>query len=161
MFVAGILNRWYMIELKDGFQGEQILVLPKLIVDAMETDPLLSRLHITDIGYFPKALHHRRERKAPINQFVFIYCIDGDGWYRVGEHTYTVTSNQYFILPAGVPHAYGTSETTPWTIYWIHFKGEMAPYYAKDIVYPMDLCPSDSSRISDRIGLFEEMFMMK
>lgn len=55
--------------------GEQILVLPKLIVDAMEADPLLSRLHITDIGYFPKALHHRRERKAPINQFVFIYCI--------------------------------------------------------------------------------------
>lgn len=160
MFVAGILNRWYMIELKDGFQGEQILVLPKLIVDAMEADPLLSRLHITDIGYFPKALHHRRERKAPINQFVFIYCIDGGGWYRVGEHTYTVTANQYFILPAGVPHAYGTSETTPWTIYWIHFKGEMAPYYAKDIVYPMDLCPSDSSRISDRIGLFEEMFMI-
>ncbi len=36
----------------------------------------------------------------------------------------------------------------------------MAPYYAKDIVYPMDLCPSDSSRISDRIGLFEEMFMI-
>lgn len=62
-------QRWYMIELKDGFQGEQILVLPKLIVDAMEADPLLSRLHITDIGYFPKALHHRRERKAPINQF--------------------------------------------------------------------------------------------
>ena len=147
-----------MIELKDGFQGEQFLVLPKLIVESMETDPLLSRLHITDIGYFPRALHHYRERKVPINQYVFIYCTDGEGWYRIGSHTYTVVANQYFILPAGVPHAYGASESAPWTIYWIHFKGDMALYYAKDAVAPMDIRPGNRSRISDRIGLFEEMF---
>lgn len=147
-----------MIELKDGFQGEQLLVLPKLIVEAMETDSLLSKLHITDIGYFPKALHHRRERKSPINQYVFIYCTDGKGWYRVGGHSYKVSANQYFILPAGLPHAYGADESNPWTIYWIHFKGEMAPYYIKELLHPMELSPCISSRISDRIGLFEEMF---
>lgn len=119
---------------------------------------MLSRLHITDIGYFPRALHHYRERKVPINQYVFIYCTDGEGWYRIGDHTYTVVANQYFILPAGVPHAYGASESAPWTIYWIHFKGDMALYYAKDAAAPMDIRPGNRSRISDRIGLFEEMF---
>lgn len=147
-----------MIELKDGFQGEQLLVLPKLIVESMEADPLLSRLHITDIGYFPRALHHYRERKVPINQYVFIYCTDGEGWYRLGGHTHTVVANQYFILPAGVPHAYGADESAPWTIYWIHFKGDMAVYYAKDAAIPLDIRPGNRSRISDRIGLFEEMF---
>ena len=66
-----------MVKLKDGFTGERALVLPRMIVDRMEEDPLTSMLHITDIGYYPKAKHHFRERKEPINQYVFIYCIDG------------------------------------------------------------------------------------
>ena len=63
-----------MVKLKDGFTGERALVLPRIIVDKMEEDPLTSMLHITDIGYYPKAKHHFRERKEPINQYVFIYC---------------------------------------------------------------------------------------
>ena len=94
-----------MVKLKDGFTGERALVLPRIIVDKMEEDPLTSMLHITDIGYYPKAKHHFRERKEPINQYVFIYCIDGAGWYRIGNQEYTVSANQYFILPAVVPHA--------------------------------------------------------
>lgn len=31
--------------------------------------------------------------------------------------------------------------------------------YLRMLFYPMDLCPSDSSRISDRIGLFEELIV--
>lgn len=102
-----------MIRLKDGFDGERALVLPQLITQFMEKDPLLAALHITDIGYYPKASHHFRERTTPINQFVFIYCIDGAGWYRVNGYTYEVHENQYFILPAGMPHAYGADEGNP------------------------------------------------
>ena len=69
-----------MVKLKNGFTGERALVLPRMIVDKLEEDPLTSMLHITDIGYYPKAKHHFRERKEPINQYVFIYCIDGAGW---------------------------------------------------------------------------------
>ena len=100
-----------MVKLKDGFTGERALVLPRIIVDKMEEDPLTSMLHITDIGYYPKAKHHFRERKEPINQYVFIYCIDGAGWYRIGNQEYTVSANQYFILPAGVPHAYASDKS--------------------------------------------------
>ena len=75
-----------MIKLKDGFDGERAIVLPQLIISMIEEDPLLAALHITDIGYYPKAEHHFRERNQPINQYVFIYCIDGAGWYRIGEH---------------------------------------------------------------------------
>ena len=85
-----------MVKLKDGFTGERALVLPRIIVDKMEEDPLTSMLHITDIGYYPKAKHHFRERKEPINQYVFIYCIDGAGWYRIGNQEYTV-----FYPPCG------------------------------------------------------------
>ena len=41
-----------MVKLKDGFTGERALVLPRIIVDKLEEDPLTSMLHITDIGYY-------------------------------------------------------------------------------------------------------------
>ena len=149
-----------MVKLKDGFTGERALVLPRIIVDKMEEDPLTSMLHITDIGYYPKAKHHFRERKEPINQYVFIYCIDGAGWYRIGNQEYTVSANQYFILPAGVPHAYASDKSYPWTIYWIHFKGILAPFYAQEASRPMDIQPESHSRISTRINLFEEILIL-
>lgn len=147
-----------MIKLKDGFSGERALVLPQSVVQEMEKDALSSILHITDIGYYPKALHHFRERKEPIGQFVFIYCIEGAGWFRCGEQEYKVSANQYFILPAGQPHAYGSDDSNPWTIYWIHFKGKLASYFAGQAFRPIDIKPSVQSRISNRNELFEEIF---
>ena len=147
-----------MIKRKDGFSGERALVLPLSVVQEMEKDALSSILHITDIGYYPKALHHFRERTEPISQFVFIYCIEGAGWFRVGEQEYAVKANQYFILPAGAPHAYGSDENNPWTIYWIHFKGKLASYFAGQAARPIEIKPSVQSRISNRNDLFEEIF---
>lgn len=147
-----------MIKRKDGFNGERALVLPLSVVQEMEKDALSSVLHITDIGYYPKALHHFRERTEPISQFVFIYCIEGAGWFRIGEQGYAVKANQYFILPAGIPHAYGSDESNPWTIYWIHFKGKLASYFAGQANRPIDIKPSIQSRISNRNDLFEEIF---
>lgn len=79
---------WYqtirnMLKLKDRFTGERSIVLPKLVQEMMVEDPLISLLHITDIGYYPRAEYHFMERKEPIDQYVFIYVVDGDGWYRV------------------------------------------------------------------------------
>lgn len=143
---------------KDGFNGERALVLPQSIVREMENDPISAMLHMTDIGYYPKAWHHYRERQEPISQFVFIYCIKGAGWYETDRQRFKVGENQFFILPAGRPHAYGADEADPWTIYWIHFKGTLAPYFAKAYGRPTAILPGVHSRISDRIDLFEEIF---
>ncbi|MDR3268905.1 MAG: AraC family transcriptional regulator [Tannerella sp.] len=147
-----------MIGRKDGFSGERALALPQPVVSEMENDTYASVLHITDIGYYPKAHHHLRLREEPINQHVFIYCVAGGGWFRLNGEEHAVRTNQYFILPSGVPHAYGADETTPWTIYWIHFKGKRASVFSADQHYPIEIRPGVHSRISDRIELFEEIF---
>jgi len=147
-----------MVKLKNGFTGERALVLPRMIVDKLEEDPLTSMLHITDIGYYPKAKHHFRERKEPINQYVFIYCIDGAGWYRIGEQEYTVSANQYFILPAGVPHAYASNKSSPWTIYWLHFQGKLCDQFLPSHPVPVTISPNEYSRLQDRLRLFEEIY---
>lgn len=147
-----------MLRLKDGFSGERAIVLPQMIVKMMEDDPQTAILHITDIGYYPKALHHYRERKVPINQFVLIYCVNGAGRYAVRDKEYQVTENQYFILPANEPHWYESDKEHPWTIYWIHFKGTLAGSFMPDTLKPVDIKTDVSSRVSTRLSIFEEIF---
>lgn len=152
------LKPQFMQKQRDGFNGERALVLPQPIVHEMEKDPLSSMLHITDIGYYPKAISHFRERKEPINQHVFIYCIKGKGWFCLEQQKYTMTENQYVILPAGSAHSYGADDSDPWTIYWIHFKGKLSSRFIQQPVRPLELKPGVCSRISNRIELFEEIF---
>jgi len=143
---------------KDGFCGEHAIVLPQMIVDMEKNDPLASSLYITDIGYYPKAGHHYRERLEPIEQNVLIYCAEGAGWYRVEGEEFRATTNQYFILPAGKRHAYGSDESSPWTIYWVHFMGGHAAIYAEGALKPHDVRPGLQSRIGERNNIFEEIF---
>lgn len=147
-----------MIKIKEGFTGQRSIILPKVIISRMENDPLCSQLHVTDIGYYPRAEYHYVTRLKPIDQYVLIYCTDGSGWYKVDDQEFTVSANQYFILPAGKPHSYGASPGTPWSIYWMHFKGTIAAGYIGHSLAPISIIPGTHSRISDRTNLFEEIF---
>ena len=92
---------------KDGFSGERALVLPTSIIKEMEKNPLSAQLHITDIGYYPNARFHYRERQEPITQYVLIYCVEGSGWFRLnGEHfPVSKTSSSSFpqVFPTAMP----------------------------------------------------------
>lgn len=148
-----------MIHIKEGFSGQRMLVLPQYILDKISDNQLLSALCITDIGHFPNATNHYRIREQGIDQYVFIYCVSGQGEYRVGDGpTYKVAPNHYFILPAGIPHYYASNQNDPWTIYWIHFKGSLAASYCSQSNEPIEVLPEIHSRISTRIDLFEEMW---
>ena len=133
-------------------------MLPPMIVEVERKDPLVSSLYITDIGYYPKAYNHFRERKEPISQYVLIYCMEGEGWYKLDGKTYHVAANQYFILPPFVPHTYWADKQHPWTIYWIHFTGQHAGIYSEESQEPQEIRPAMNSRISVRQHIFEEIF---
>lgn len=155
-----------MVKIKDGFKGERTMVVPRYITNRYETIPLLSALGITDIGYYPHAGYHYIDRREPIDQYVFIYCVDGSGSYCIGQVNENlnelprikVHKDQYFILPAGLPHQYSSDEDTPWTIYWIHFRGTLASSYANEAMSPQDIRTTKYSRIATRNELFEEIF---
>lgn len=147
-----------MKKLKDGFMGERSIVLPPMVVEMEENDPLVSNLYLTDIGYYPHATYHYCNRQQSIDQYVLIYCVEGSGWYRLDEKEYKVHRNQFFILPAGKPHTYGADEGNEWTIYWIHFRGNLADIYAQGAYKPQEINISMTSRISERNNIFEEIF---
>ena len=71
-----------MPRIKEGFKGERAIVLPDFLIEELKRDPLGRELHITDIGYYPHASFHYRERNAEeVNEIVLIYCVEGEGWF--------------------------------------------------------------------------------
>lgn len=148
-----------MLRLKDGFMGERCIVLPEMVRKACEDDAYLSQLYITDMGYYPHAVHHYRERPDGVGQYILIYCIKGSGWYSVDGQRHGVNDGQFFILPQGVPHMYASNNDDPWTIYWVHFAGRQAPVFAEDSGLPQSICSGPTSRIAYRNDVFEEIFL--
>ncbi|AJR04512.1 transcriptional regulator [Siansivirga zeaxanthinifaciens CC-SAMT-1] len=115
-------------------------------------------LYITDIGFYPRASEHYRKRKDGCKQHIIIYCIEGSGWISVNGKRFDVNKNQYFIIPKNIPHSYGSNKQNPWSIYWIHFLGELSHDYSQLTKNPETIMPSNIDRIDNRIELFEEMF---
>ena len=143
---------------REGFTGQRSVVVPQIILDMVMEDPLLQSLHITAMGYYPKADNHFRTREQPISDYILIYCVAGEGWFEISGKKFRVPAGCYFILPAGIPHSYGADAESPWTIYWVHFQGSTAPAYA---LLPEKICrirPTSESRIRERNELFEEIF---
>lgn len=148
-----------LLKIKQGFKGERSLSMPAMVLEQAQKDPVLQSLHITDIGYYPHATYHYRNRQAPIDQYVLIYCVKGSGKYRIEDKQYEVKANQYFILPANKAHVYASNNNDPWTIYWIHFRGTLASYYGENAEEPTTVSASLNSRIADRNNIFEDILL--
>jgi len=147
-----------MAKIKSGFQGERAVILPDSIVEGLKNNELGRLLYITDIGYYPKAgFHFRKRNKQESNQFILIYCTEGEGWYEIEQIYFKINANQYFILPKGIAHSYGSNKTDPWTIYWIHFDGSMAYYFTEDLEKVNQINIEQGSRVEDRLLIFEEI----
>lgn len=148
-----------MAKIKDGFMGERAVVLPIPIIEDFRKTDMGSLLYITDIGYYPKAsFHFRKRKKEEVSQYILIYCIEGEGWFELENQTQKVTANQVFVLPKEKAHSYGSNKKNPWTIYWCHFDGEKARFFAEGLQKPLHIIAEKDSRIDDRFKIFEEIF---
>lgn len=117
---------------RDGFDGELLISIPQNILNnAIQKNQILPNyLHISHIGYFPKALYHLCERPQGCCDNILFYCVQGKGYYSIGKQHYTLTANQYVIIPAtDEPIVYLSDTGDPWSIYWVHFTGKDLPLF--------------------------------
>ncbi len=142
---------------KEGFVGQRSCVLPNELTKQIAVHPLCESLYITDMGYYPTAALHTRERREGSAQHILIYCVKGEGWYSLGDQKYTVKPNQVFILPAQQAHRYGTDDANPWTIYWLHFTGSRAQYFLDYLQRGTGRSPITVSPQPERFELFEDI----
>ena len=147
-------------KIKEGFVGQKMIVLPPDIKRIVTKNPLIKDLHLTAIGYYPRASHHDRERKSGSPQHILIYCVEGKGYISIAKKKYELLPNTYFIIPKGVPHHYGTSSSDPWSIYWVHFSGDNSGFlysrFTRDTVADVQVIPYDDARNH----LFNQIFSL-
>jgi AraC family transcriptional regulator, arabinose operon regulatory protein len=121
------------LEKPEGFPGQRIAVLPREVVARALQQPLLEGLLPTDVGYFPKAAGHLRERRAGVDQAIFIYCTHGKGWCEMGGLRSEVNAGELLVVPPNTPHVYGADEAQPWTIAWVHAAGAHVGCYLQEL----------------------------
>lgn len=141
-----------------GFKGERFIYLPLSMLEEIDKNPICSDLYLYSLGYFRKALGHYINRPKGCGQYILLFCIDGVGKVRILDRWYTLSSNNFIILPQEVEHEYMADPVKPWTIYWLHFKGRKAKYLAEGFDVPHNIVSNDKSRNMDRLSLFEEMY---
>jgi len=147
-----------METIADGFKGEKAIVTPYNIRDYQAGNEITKKLYVTHIGYYPHAKYHYRDRADGANENILIYCEDGKGWIIHNEEKHILSRNQVYIIPAGEAHTYSADIRDPWSIYWIHFKGENVNMFRSIIGKLLSIKEADNARYKDRFLLFEEIY---
>lgn len=112
---------------KEGFRGQKAIVIPKTVINnRCAKNPVIGSLYITNMGYYPKAQYHYRQRLQGADQHILIYCHEGSGMIKLDKTEYRIEAGDFFLIPGKTKHSYGADEHNPWTIYWVHFKGTAA-----------------------------------
>lgn len=119
--------------LKDGFLGEIMYVVPRPLLANVTKHPLVNPLTPTDIGWFPTARYHYRERPTGAPEHILILCVKGSGWFEIAGKRRSINSGEVLVIPKGTSHVYGAAENQPWSIHWVHFVGTVGDYYVNQV----------------------------
>ena len=154
-----ILFEYMMTDkIPEGFKGEKAIVTPYNIRNLQAANPITKQLFVTHIGYYPEAKYHYRERSEGCSENILIYCEKGQGWIKLKDTTFNLIRNRAFIIPSHEVHSYGANNRDPWSIYWIHFKGENSKMFSDISARIIEVDESDKSRYDERFQLFEDMY---
>ncbi|BBP84742.1 MmsAB operon transcriptional regulator MmsR [Pseudomonas sp. No.21] len=95
-------------------------------------NPLTAGCYPLALGFYPEAGGHRMLRLAP-DDHLLIYCRAGQGWLETGDGRFDVVGGDLLLLPRGRMHAYGADPQRPWSIYWVHFEGELVEDFLRPL----------------------------
>lgn len=140
----------------EGFAGQVLHTLPPPLIEA--DHPLLRALYVTDIGWYPRARHHFRERPCGAGENILILCAEGSGWAEVEGRPFVLRKGEALLIPRGVPHAYGADDAAPWSIHWAHFRGDNAAYYLRLLPDGEHRLPVSATCLTECEGLFRSAY---
>ncbi|PZF85900.1 AraC family transcriptional regulator [Jiangella anatolica] len=122
---------------RDGLRPQRLYAVPRRQVTAALTAPVTRRLVVTDAGYSPAAAPFAASRPAASRHTVLAVCASGSGWAQLGGRRHGVGAGAALVVPAGTPHAYGGSPSSPWTVWWCHLRGSDVPEVVEALGAPV------------------------
>jgi AraC-like DNA-binding protein len=144
------------LHLREGFAGQDMFVIPRPILADARRHPLVRSLYPTDIGWFPEARYHFRERVNGAPEDHLMMCIGGHGYVVVDGKKSHLQAGQLIIIPRHCPHTYWAAEDEPWSTFWMHFLGEDADYYVERIPHVAEPVAIDETTRQEAERLFRD-----
>lgn len=117
------------LRIREGFTGQDMFVIPRPVLAQMRRHPLVRSAYPTDIGWFPSAAHHYRNRPQGAEQDHLLMCVGGHGYATIDGQETHLKAGELLIIPRDTQHTYWAADDDPWSIYWVHFLGDEADYY--------------------------------
>ncbi len=111
-------------------------VTPPRLRRLLARHPLSQGCYPLALGFYPEARGHRMSRPLP-DDHLLIYCRAGQGWLETVDGRLVIGGGDLLLLPKGQAHVYGADPDKPWTLYWVHFDGELVA----DFLHPLGQGP--------------------
>lgn len=117
----------------EGFPGQRLVVIPPAIAVDASRRPVTRDLCVTHIGNFSAARGHFVERPHGTSQHILIGCTSGRGSCVLNGSSWKLAAGDLLFLPPREAHVYRASQNSPWTIFWIHFRGLRAEDHLENL----------------------------
>jgi len=147
-----------MVKISQGFPGQRLVVVPPSIVDVATQNSICGSLFPTHIGMFQKAKGHYISRESGVDETILIGCLAGEGICQFNHNKWYLKPGNLIVIPANTQHKYKASENDPWTIFWIHFKGDMVKYYLQALKINTEEPMISVANIGSVIDAFEDIY---
>lgn len=125
-FVVFVMDNLLVERRAEGFAGQQLYWVPQVVLQRIEARPFTRHAVVTCLGYYPDTRGHLVERTEGLDEYVLIFVETGEGWIETGGKRKDVAAGEVILLPPRQRHAYGSHDENPWTLYWFHFRGQIA-----------------------------------
>lgn len=112
--------------------GSTRYVIPSRMSSALAAHPLTRDLYPLAFGHYRQARGHHMHRQLHGDNLL-IYCTEGQAWLNVEDEPITVGAGDLLLLPEGESHRYTADPDRPWTIHWVHFTGNLASAFRKQM----------------------------
>ncbi|MDA0992173.1 MAG: AraC family transcriptional regulator [Proteobacteria bacterium] len=142
------------LQLREGFAGQDMFVIPRPILARARQHPLVKSVYPTDIGWFPSAAHHFRDRPQGARQDHLMLCVGGHGYAVIDGRETQLRQGELLVIPRETRHTYWAADDDPWSIYWVHFLGEDADYYVERIPRRGNAVPVAPDARKEAVRLF-------
>ncbi len=111
--------------------------VPEFILQIYRESEICRGLYPLSFGYYPNAAGHRMSRDEHDDNLL-IYCVQGQTELMLEGRDHRVRPGDLVVLPKDTVHAYRTLDDDPWTIFWVHFEGELSQAYLDNLGYSFE-----------------------
>lgn len=108
-------------------------IIPQSVQKRILQHPLCKNLFLTEIGYESNTSFRPFTKSKTADHYLLVYIAKGEGIYRFKKTTYSVTENDFFVLPVKDANGLESSAENPWSIYWAYFSGTQAKNLVKHL----------------------------